>query len=182
MTRPRMRSSESEARQTGHLDALIIGAGFSGLYQLHCLRDRLGLAVTMLGSGRRRRRHLVLEPLPGCALRFGKPLLLLHLFRGVAAGMGVVGALSRAARDHALSEPRRRQVRLEARHSLRHPGYGRALRSGGQPLARYDGDGRALDREVPHYGGGLPLHRERAENSWPGKLRRTLGPHRAMAA
>lgn len=27
------------------LDAIIIGAGFSGLYQVHCLRDRLGLSV-----------------------------------------------------------------------------------------------------------------------------------------
>jgi cation diffusion facilitator CzcD-associated flavoprotein CzcO len=27
----------------GDFDAIIIGAGFSGLYQLHCLRDRLGL-------------------------------------------------------------------------------------------------------------------------------------------
>jgi cation diffusion facilitator CzcD-associated flavoprotein CzcO len=30
------------------LDALIIGAGFAGLYQLHCLRDRLGLRVQVL--------------------------------------------------------------------------------------------------------------------------------------
>ncbi|MGH7123835.1 MAG: flavin-containing monooxygenase [Stellaceae bacterium] len=30
------------------LDALIIGAGFSGLYQLHRLRDRLGLSVEVL--------------------------------------------------------------------------------------------------------------------------------------
>jgi len=29
-------------------DALIVGAGFSGLYQLHCLRDRLGLKVKVL--------------------------------------------------------------------------------------------------------------------------------------
>lgn len=27
------------------LDAIVIGAGFSGLYQVHCLRDRLGLSV-----------------------------------------------------------------------------------------------------------------------------------------
>ncbi|MFN6362020.1 MAG: NAD(P)-binding protein, partial [Burkholderiales bacterium] len=32
--------------QTQHqLDAVIIGAGFSGLYQMLCLRDRLGLSV-----------------------------------------------------------------------------------------------------------------------------------------
>jgi len=31
-----------------HLDALVIGAGFSGLYQLHCLRDRLGVSVKVV--------------------------------------------------------------------------------------------------------------------------------------
>jgi len=30
------------------LDAIIIGAGFSGMYQLHCLRDRLGLNAVVL--------------------------------------------------------------------------------------------------------------------------------------
>src|SRR3954466_5005261 len=34
--------------RASHLDALIIGAGFSGLYQLLCLRDRLGLSVKVL--------------------------------------------------------------------------------------------------------------------------------------
>lgn len=29
-------------------DVVVIGAGFSGLYQLHCLRDRLGLSVLVL--------------------------------------------------------------------------------------------------------------------------------------
>ena len=33
------------------LDALIVGAGFSGLYQLHCLRDRLGLSALILEAG-----------------------------------------------------------------------------------------------------------------------------------
>ena len=32
----------------GDFDALIVGAGFSGLYQLHCLRDRLGMNVRVL--------------------------------------------------------------------------------------------------------------------------------------
>ncbi|MSP05894.1 MAG: NAD(P)/FAD-dependent oxidoreductase [Acetobacteraceae bacterium] len=33
------------------LDALVIGAGFAGLYQLMCLRDRLGLSVKTLEAG-----------------------------------------------------------------------------------------------------------------------------------
>ncbi len=36
---------------TTEYDALIIGAGFSGLYQLHLLRDRLGLKVRVLEAG-----------------------------------------------------------------------------------------------------------------------------------
>ena len=35
----------------GSFDALVIGAGFSGLYQLLCLRDRLGLSVRLLEAG-----------------------------------------------------------------------------------------------------------------------------------
>jgi cation diffusion facilitator CzcD-associated flavoprotein CzcO len=33
------------------IDALVIGAGFAGLYQLHSLRDRLGLSVRLLEAG-----------------------------------------------------------------------------------------------------------------------------------
>ncbi len=36
------------ASPTADFDAIIIGAGFSGLYQLHCLRDRLGLKARIL--------------------------------------------------------------------------------------------------------------------------------------
>ena len=44
-------ASGSSARQGTAFDALIIGAGFSGLYQLFCLRDRLGLSVQVLEAG-----------------------------------------------------------------------------------------------------------------------------------
>jgi cation diffusion facilitator CzcD-associated flavoprotein CzcO len=37
--------------QTDHFDAVVVGAGFSGLYQLICLRDRLGLSVRVLEAG-----------------------------------------------------------------------------------------------------------------------------------
>ena len=40
--------SGSTVEQTAELDTVIIGAGFSGLYQLHTLRDRLGLSVQVL--------------------------------------------------------------------------------------------------------------------------------------
>ena len=40
------------AEQLNNLyDALVIGAGFSGLYQLHRLRDDLGLHVAVIEKG-----------------------------------------------------------------------------------------------------------------------------------
>ena len=39
------------ADRTTELDALVVGAGFAGLYQLLCLRDRLGLSVKALEAG-----------------------------------------------------------------------------------------------------------------------------------
>jgi len=43
--------SASQAVRPSAFDALVIGAGFSGLYQLFCLRDRLGLSVQVLEAG-----------------------------------------------------------------------------------------------------------------------------------
>jgi cation diffusion facilitator CzcD-associated flavoprotein CzcO len=43
--------ASNEASRTTELDALVIGAGFAGLYQLLCLRDRLGLLVKALEAG-----------------------------------------------------------------------------------------------------------------------------------
>ena len=41
----------SSAGRAEGLDAIVIGAGFAGLYQLLCLRDRLGLSVKVLETG-----------------------------------------------------------------------------------------------------------------------------------
>jgi cation diffusion facilitator CzcD-associated flavoprotein CzcO len=43
--------SATKPGQAGELDALVIGAGFSGLYQLFCLREQLGLSVQVLEAG-----------------------------------------------------------------------------------------------------------------------------------
>jgi cation diffusion facilitator CzcD-associated flavoprotein CzcO len=44
-------SETSDGDRATELDALIIGAGFAGLYQLHRLRDHLGLSVKALEAG-----------------------------------------------------------------------------------------------------------------------------------
>ena len=76
------------------LDAVVVGAGFAGLYMLHRLRE-LGLSARGLRGRRRRRRHLVLEPLPRRPLRRREHGVLLLLLRRAAAGVGVERALRR---------------------------------------------------------------------------------------
>ena len=41
----------TSAQTNADVDAVIIGAGFSGMYMLHSLRDRLGLSVTVFEAG-----------------------------------------------------------------------------------------------------------------------------------
>ena len=45
---PAVQPDHTKPGDKGVLDALVIGAGFAGLYQLLCLRDRLGLSVKVL--------------------------------------------------------------------------------------------------------------------------------------
>ena len=66
-----------------------------------------GRVLRPAGRGRRRRRgHLVLEPLPRGPFRLGELHLRLPVLRGAVRGVGVAGALRRAARDRALPQPR----------------------------------------------------------------------------
>lgn len=46
-----MAASATQSATPCHVEALIIGAGFAGLYQLHLLRDRLGLDAIVLEAG-----------------------------------------------------------------------------------------------------------------------------------
>ena len=58
----------SRTNPSTHFDAVVVGAGFAGLYMLHRLRA-LGFRGARPRGRQRRRRHLVLEPLSRRALR-----------------------------------------------------------------------------------------------------------------
>ena len=117
--------SDEMTDQTLHMnksdyDAIIIGAGISGLYQLHTPARARPEGARARGR-HRRRRHLVLEPLSRRALRFGELLLRLLLLPGAAGRMALDRALLAAARDAEIPQPRRRQVRPAPRHPVQEP-------------------------------------------------------------
>ncbi|MGC1560975.1 MAG: NAD(P)-binding protein [Bradyrhizobium sp.] len=88
----------------GGIEVFIIGAGFSGMYMLHSLRDEFDLNVTVFEPGDGGGRHLVLESLSRRALRFRQLRLPLHLRQEPVTGMELVRALPRAGRGRTLSE------------------------------------------------------------------------------
>ena len=80
---PASRQSQSlpDAAPVPEYDAIIIGAGMSGMYQLYRLRE-LGMRVRVFETGTNVGRHLVLEPLSRRALQFRELQLRLLLFEG----------------------------------------------------------------------------------------------------
>ena len=100
-------------RGADRYDAIVVGAGFAGLYAVHRLATA-GLSVLGARSRRRRRRHLVLEPLPRRALRRRKCRLLILFRRGAAGQLDLERAVRRPTGDPGLPRARRRSLRPAA--------------------------------------------------------------------
>ena len=118
------RSRRPPEPHAADVDVLVVGAGITGIYQLYRAREA-GFSALLVEAGERRRRHLVLEPLPRRPLRLGELHLRLPLLPGAVRRVGVAGALRRAARDRALPQPRGRPLRPAPPHPLRRPGHRR---------------------------------------------------------
>ena len=141
-----------------------------------------GTVGARAGSGRRRGRHLVLEPLPGRALRHRHPRILLQLLRGTATGVGVAGALPYPAGDPALPGARRRPVRTALRHLVQYAGGGGGLRRGGDPLAGAHRPRARAVGAVPGHGYRLPVGPDHPRVRRCRLVRRPHLPHRPLAA
>ena len=141
-------------------------------------------------GGRRRGRHLVLEPLPRVPLRLGELHLRLPVLPRAVRRVGVEGALRPPARDRALPQPCGRPLRPAPPHALRRPGHRRRVRRAvghlaGDPRRRPSAGEREEQRRDPgqvphrrHRRAVGPLHARRARS------RRLPGrgvPHRAVA-
>ena len=96
-------------------DAVIIGAGFSGMYMLHSLRDKLELKVTVFEAGNGIGGTWYWNRYPGARCDSDSYIYCLHIRQEAAAGMGMVRALSAAGRDPALPRTLSRSASTSSR-------------------------------------------------------------------
>ena len=143
------------AERSGPYDAIIIGAGLSGMYQLHRLRGS-GCRVRVFEAGGGVGGTWYWNRYPGRALRFRELDLRLLVLRGDPARVGVERALRRAAGDTALLQLRRRQARPAPRHRRSTAG------SGPAPTTRPRNEWEVDDRRRPAGARAVPDHRDRA--------------------
>ena len=101
-------------------DALVIGAGFSGLYQLLCLRDRLGLSVQVLEAGDALGGTWYWNRYPGARCDSESHAYCYTFSQELMQDWDWTERYPRTAGDPALSQSRRRHVRPAPRHPLRH--------------------------------------------------------------
>ena len=111
-----MRKAESKL-----LDALVVGAGFAGLYQLLCLRDRLGLSALVLEAGDGVGGTWYWNRYPGARCDFESHGYCYTFSKDLIEGWEWSERYPGTAGDPALPQLRRRPVRPEARHPLQHP-------------------------------------------------------------
>ena len=103
----------------GSCDAVVVGAGFAGLYMLHRLRQA-GFNARVLEAGSGVGGTWYWNRYPGARCDIESMEYSLQLLERVAAGVEVDGTLRRPAGDPALRRTRRRPVRSLARHHIRH--------------------------------------------------------------
>ena len=135
-----------------------------------------------LRAGRGDRRHVVLEPLSGRPLRHRVDGLLLLVLGRARAGMGVDRAVSGAAGDPAVPQPRRRPLRPSPRHPAEHARRAGAICRRAQRLGGHDGGRDAVLGDLLHHGLRVPVVAAPPRDRRARRLRGRLVPHGALAA
>ena len=162
-------------------DAIIIGAGMSGMYQLHRLREQ-GMRVRVFEAGTGVGGTWYWNRYPGARFDSESYSYGYSFSQELLAGMGLVGAFRRPAGNAALSQSCRRQVRPAPRHPVPQPGHGRHLGRGYAQLERHAAGRQPLPRALPDHRHRSALRPHPAADRRGGHVQGPVLPHRAMAA
>ena len=162
---------------TDECEILVVGAGFGGLLLWHKLqRSRLHRRA-LLREGRRRRRHLVLEPLSRHRLR-RRILQLPAVARG--DGLRPVDEVRLGLRDPRILPEHGREVRLLRPLPVPHDGRGDDLGRGVRPLDRRDRSRRQDARALRDPGQRHPDDAEAGAHRGHGEVQGRVVPHLAL--
>ena len=179
-TRPKAPATAAE--RGGPYDAIIIGAGISGMYQLHRLRE-LGLRVRVFEAGDGVGGTWYWNRYPGARFDSESWTYGYSFSDGDPAGVGVERALRGAAGDAALLQLRRGQARPAARHRVREPDRGRHLRRGRERSGTIEiEDGRRARARFLITAIGPAVGADDADHPGGRELPRRVLPHRPLAA
>ena len=163
------------------VDAVVVGAGFAGMYMLHQLRE-LGLHRAV----RSRRATAWAAPGTGTATRAPAATSRAWSTRTGSTTSSSRSGSGRSATPRSprssVRQPRRRPLRPPRRHPVRHAGDGRHLRRGDQPLAGQHRSRRRRDGPVRDHGHRLPLRRQHPGHPRRRHVRGPDVPHRSLAA
>src|SRR6266851_3557050 len=96
--------------------------------------------------------------------------------------MALEGALLRPARESALPQPRRRQVRAAPVHAVQLPGRGGALRRSAEPVAPAHRRWTRTHLPLPHPDAGAAIDPDPAAPRGDGELQGAIVPHLRLAA
>ena len=115
-------------------DAVVIGAGFAGLYALHKFRDDLNLRVRVFEAGDGVGGTWYWNRYPGARCDSESYYYCYSFSRELARRVEVVGSVPGTTRDRAVPQPRRRSLRSPTRHPALHPRDRGHVRRRGEPL------------------------------------------------
>ena len=165
-----------------HYDVVVIGAGVSGMYALHHLRE-MGLSVRVYDGATDVGGTWWYNRYPGARVDGpGSPFYCYTFSEELMKEWDWAETQSDSGRRAGLPRTRRRSVRPPPRHPVRDLGGRRPLRRSGAALDGRDQHRCARLRPVPDLRGGRPLDREPARHPGHPRLRGRVLPHRPLAA
>ena len=172
----------SPETQAPDYDAIIIGAGISGLYQLYRLRE-LGMRVRVLEAGTGVGGTWYWNRYPGARFDSESYSYGYSFSQELLEEWNWAEHFAAPAGDAALSQPRRRQVRPASRHPVPQPRHGGALPA--RTTRSWDvtlEDGSRHQRALPDHRHRPAVGADHAAHPGRGDVPGPVLPHRPVAA
>ena len=176
---PKARTETRPDLHAPEFDAIVIGAGVAGLYQLYRLRE-LGLRVRVFEAGSGVGGTWYWNRYPGARFDSESWTYGYSFSQELLEGVALAGAFRPPAGDRTLPQPRRRQIRPAARHPVQQPRRRGPLPGGNAELGHRAGRRPALFDALPADRDRHSLGADDAEHSRHRHVQGPVLPHASL--